>query len=250
MLWPLQCVQGNFSSYHFLGLLLVLGKRGEGSVSIWYQWWKNSHVLWNNWSLSLLKPHSSCSLLQMGQAPQHVCLGCYKDCIPCAREDGSAPIPLCQKGINLLLKTKKNPTLQSDPRPAFWESPDHILSLDGTPPQHLLALDSVPWLFDVYPMQPEVHHVWPLSRQILQREQTSHVLLQVTGVHLFMVNLLKAQALLSLNSWNRTQNFIQGSRKTLYIWPVLQIFKGFITQLFLMDVLADFWTFCLMLLHM
>lgn len=120
---------------------------------------KNSHVLWGNWSINLLKPHSSCSLLQMEQAPLHVCLGSYKDCTQCAREDGSAPIPFCQKGIILLLKTKKNPTLQSDPRPAFWESPDHMLSLDGAPPQHLLALEDVQWLFHVYPMQPELHHV-------------------------------------------------------------------------------------------
>lgn len=43
---------------------------------------------------------------------------------------------------------------------------------------------------------------YDLSRQTLQREGTSQVLVQVTGVHIFTVNLLKAQVVLSLNSWN------------------------------------------------
>lgn len=171
-------------------------------------------MLWGNRIINLLKLHSSCCLLQMEQVTLHVCLDCYK---ACARKNESVPIPLCQKSIILPVKTKQNPTLQSDPRPASWETPDHILSLDVYTSQYPLALHKVQWLWLSGSQQSQKFTMDDLSRQIFHREQTSHILVQVTGVHLFTVNLLKVQAMLSLNSWDRTQIFIQGIWKALYV---------------------------------
>lgn len=82
----------------------------------------------------------------MEQVTLHVCLDSHKACTQCARDNESAPIPFCQKGIILLVKTKQNPTLQSDLRPVLGDHrPDHILSLVMYTPQHPLALHRVQW---------------------------------------------------------------------------------------------------------
>lgn len=201
---------------------------------------KNSHVVWGNWSINLLKPHPSCAFCKWNRFHFMSAWTVIRPALNVQGEMRVFPFPSVRKVGYYWWKQSRIPLFS-----LIWDQ--LFRRVQSTSCLWMCTPHSIHWLCSgslVCAQQSQKSTTYDLPRQTLQREGISHVLVQVTGVHLFTVNLLKAQVMLSLNSWNRTQIFIQGSQKTLCIWPVLQIFKGVITQLFLVDALADFWTFC------
>lgn len=159
-----------------------------------------------------------------------------------AREDECPPVLFHQNIIILLVKTKENPTWEFDLDQLF-ERIQNMSCLWMVHPICMCWLYVMCWLctergdFSACTQWSQKIVTKDFFRQIFQRKQTSHILLQITEVHLFRANLLKA--MVSLNSWHRTWILMQGGGKMLYISPLLKIF---VTQLHQIDVLADFWS--------
>lgn len=133
-------------------------------------------------------------------------------CQPALRVQGkmSIPIPICQKRYYFTAGNSRIPLCsliwdqlfgRAQTTSCLWMCTAHSTHWFCTKCCGSLACTRQRQKFTTY----------HLSRQILQREWTSHVLVWVAGVHHFAVNLLKAQAMNALTEF-------MGQNSDLHSW--------------------------------